>query len=1566
MSSSAKKPPAKQVTTQKTNLFSFFGRPSPSPASTSTNTPEGTAIVNTAPLDTSTAASGLGGTSVVPSSPVTDQLPSVHSVNTSLLSSNSLLSTGTTLINTNGTDRKETIISSPTATVGAHDAPNLPKATTTPTVPITPSKISSTEKTFVPSTVTTTLSNISTISSTPSVQKVENTVISSTTLTPSSSSSSSVSTSRVDATTTVASTQATVPSTKTNHVIDDDDDDDDDGPVSLAHLRQQRQTVTGTSSSSSSSSSTAATSVVSPAAFFGRSNTTPVAKSSTATTTSVSKTVSSSFASNASATKSSSKKASSSTNKRGRKSSDSEADDDDDDYDNDDALDDDEDDDDEDDEDDFDDEDDDDDDGFVRRKKGGKTKSRKQPKGKTAAVRKTPAKTATPAKKRKDNDDDGNNDGNDGMDLEDSGEGGDKRAGVYAAGQHTHDSYPFLKPENRRDANGRRPDHPDFNPRTLFVPPAFLKDQTPAQAQWWVFKCKNMDTVLFFRQGKFYECFHMDADIVVAALGVIYMKGELAHAGFPEISYGVMSDKLVSLGYRVARVEQTETPQQLKERNAMTKGPKDKAVRRDLCGIKSKGTRTCGILDVYAGKVADEAAATVLARDGKDAAGIDLAYGDTLAVAAELQVNTAAGYLCAIKEIVIVNDTTVTTNSTVADTASFVHLGVVMVDTLSGDIRIAEFVDDRNRNRLRTLFARYPVGEFLYEADRPGATVRTLSRYTRRYMQSDATQAVHSKLLSGEEFWSAQTTAAELELQPYETVLRDNANSSSSSSSSSSSTVSSTARKYRIVSATTEEVDAGTVRLRDYFDADPENDGATSSASATTTLSSSSAAAATALHSVTGIDGRTRTYPLALWNTLTVAKTQNYSYGSPLASVTDKDAWTSFDLEPGSLALSAFGAVIYWLRRCLIDHHVFSLRRISIYRHADGVEGALSMMDTYTTAAKTSTAATKGTDETMDTTEALRRDHNNPIHLPSQHDGHGEGGALVPHLILDGVTLANLEIVENSWDGGRKGTLVQLLDKCVTPMGRKRFRQWLVAPLLRPQDINDRLLAVENLMRLDTAGTNPLTETRSALQSMADLERLLARIHGLGSKVGARDHPDAKANFYEIDLYGKRKIADLVAVLKAFRSVAKVREIFHSSINTVRDDITAPLLRRTLHDRFPDLTPLLDFFAHAFDAREAERTHTITPARGVDPSYDNALSAIRSIEQQFDNYLQDQRKTLGSSSIAYFHTGKDRYQLEVPESILKRVPDDFRLKSQRKGNSKTSGVVRYWTDEIEDLLAQLATAEERRDMAIVDSLRRLFSRFDAHRDTWEAAASSIATLDCLISLAKWSKTGDQGGPMCRPEFIPITTDQKPFLTLVAGRHPTMAAAISASGGTNSTGITSFIPNDIVLGQDIHRNDSAVCVLLTGPNMGGKSTYLRTACMIVLLAQLGCYVPAEQCRLTPVDRIFTRVGASDRILAGQSTFFVELAETSMILSSATRHSLVILDELGRGTSTYDGSAIAFAVTQHLTKTKGCRTLFATHYHSLCDDFADDDDVALGHMVRKFRRLRSWNGRVRCTA
>ncbi|XP_068819670.1 DNA mismatch repair protein Msh6 isoform X7 [Capricornis sumatraensis] len=210
----------------------------------------------------------------------------------------------------------------------------------------------------------------------------------------------------------------------------------------------------------------------------------------------------------------------------------------------------------------------------------------------------------------------------------------------------------------------------------------------------------------------------------------------------------------------------------------------------------------------------------------------------------------------------------------------------------------------------------------------------------------------------------------------------------------------------------------------------------------------------------------------------------------------------------------------------------------------------------------------------------------------------------------------------------------------------------------------------------------------------------------------------------------------------------------------------------------------------------------------------------------------------------------------------------------------------------------------------------------------------------LLCLTNYSRGGD--GPMCRPVILLPEEDTPPFLDLKGSRHPCITKTFFGDD---------FIPNDILIGceETEEENGKAYCVLVTGPNMGGKSTLMRQAGLLAIMAQMGCYVPAEVCRLTPIDRVFTRLGASDRIMSGESTFFVELSETASILTHATAHSLVLVDELGRGTATFDGTAIANAVVKELAENIKCRTLFSTHYHSLVEDYSQNIAVRLGHMA-----------------
>ena len=261
-------------------------------------------------------------------------------------------------------------------------------------------------------------------------------------------------------------------------------------------------------------------------------------------------------------------------------------------------------------------------------------------------------------------------------------------------------------------------------------------------------------------------------------------------------------------------------------------------------------------------------------------------------------------------------------------------------------------------------------------------------------------------------------------------------------------------------------------------------------------------------------------------------------------------------------------------------------------------------------------------------------------------------------------------------------------------------------------------------------------------------------------------------------------------------------------------------------------------------------------------------------------------------------------------------------------------VNKYRTSCVAQLVQELEVALEVQKARKARGMQLIFAKFDSMRSRWAAAAQATALLDALGSLAK---TATKPG-FCRPKILDCAPGSEPSLKIVQGRHPCVE---------NTFNNSDFIPNDLALGT-ASEVDSSRVLLLSGPNMGGKSTLLRQTCLIAILAQIGSYVPAEECELTPIDCIFTRLGASDRILLGQSTFFVELAETAAALRGATRRSLVIMDELGRGTSTFDGTAIAGATVKHLVERSKCLSLFATHYHSLLDEWRSEPKVRLGHM------------------
>ena len=283
----------------------------------------------------------------------------------------------------------------------------------------------------------------------------------------------------------------------------------------------------------------------------------------------------------------------------------------------------------------------------------------------------------------------------------------------------------------------------------------------------------------------------------------------------------------------------------------------------------------------------------------------------------------------------------------------------------------------------------------------------------------------------------------------------------------------------------------------------------------------------------------------------------------------------------------------------------------------------------------------------------------------------------------------------------------------------------------------------------------------------------------------------------------------------------------------------------------------------------------------------------------------------------------------MPSDYVKgnRRPEYFEFTSQRKGFE------RFHTPEVKQLVDQLETAEDALKEAMVPFLCAIFSRFHEKKEIWTQLVSILAEVDCLASLALVSEG------QCRPELLPYEGEyaDTSYFEIKGMVHP----CVQLQDGR------SFIPNDTLIDPS---NGQGV-LLVTGPNMGGKSTLLRQNCMAAVLAQIGCFVPCTSFKLTPVDRIFTRLGASDRILEGKSTFFVEMEETKNVIQYGTFKSLAILDELGRGTSTFDGYSIAHAVLSHVLNTIRCRTLFSTHYHMLLNDFRDKEGVKSYHMSYK---------------
>ena len=475
------------------------------------------------------------------------------------------------------------------------------------------------------------------------------------------------------------------------------------------------------------------------------------------------------------------------------------------------------------------------------------------------------------------------------------------------------------------------------------------------------------------------------------------------------------------------------------------------------------------------------------------------------------------------------------------------------------------------------------------------------------------------------------------------------------------------------------------------------------------------------------------------------------------------------------------------------------------------------------------------------------------------------------HLVLDSVTVRNLELVE-SLAGGSGRSLLQVIDETVTGMGGRLLRSWLLRPCVKRLEVEARLAAVHDLfashMRRD--------KLRALLKEVSDLERLIGRV-SLGSATPR----------------------DLVAMLRSLNQVPAVREVlrgFDSSLLAVLAENT---------DELPDVRELIS--KAITDDPPVKLADGDTIRDGYSAELDELRSISRNAKQIIAALEATERTRSGIGNLRIRLNGVFGYFIEVSKANAARVPVEYERR-QTLANAE-----RFTTPELREWEKKVLGADERIVQLETELFAGVCRQIGAETKRIQITARALAALDALAAMAETS---------ARRRYVRPVLHDGDELEIIQGRHPVIEAFIDEP----------FVPNSVYLNNSTDR-----LLIITGPNMGGKSTILRQTAIICILAQTGCFVPAERARLPLLDRIWTRVGASDDLTRGRSTFMVEMTETAAILHSATPRSLVLLDEIGRGTATFDGLSIAWAVAEYLhdSADHAAKTLFATHYHELTE-------------------------------
>ena len=466
-------------------------------------------------------------------------------------------------------------------------------------------------------------------------------------------------------------------------------------------------------------------------------------------------------------------------------------------------------------------------------------------------------------------------------------------------------------------------------------------------------------------------------------------------------------------------------------------------------------------------------------------------------------------------------------------------------------------------------------------------------------------------------------------------------------------------------------------------------------------------------------------------------------------------------------------------------------------------------------------------------------------------------------MVLDSSTIRNLELVKNIIDGSNRGTLINTLDKTVTPMGSRLLRKWLLQPLLSLDKIQQRLDSVEEL----TSNLLFREELKDLLDEMYDLERLISRVS-----------------------YGSANAKDLLAIKKSLQVLPKLSKL----LQNVKSDL--------LKLKIKDLSSVVKLIEQSI---KEDPKFTLREGDIIKQGYNSELDELRELKTNSKKWLVGfEIKEKGRTQIPSLKVKFNKvfgYFIEITNKYSNSVPSDY-IRKQTLVNAE-----RFITEELKHKEDQILSAEEKIKYLEYDLFMKIIEDVKQESLEIQKLGQLISKIDVLLSFAIVASSNNY----CKPEI------NKSFnLNIINGRHPVIEQMIS-----------DFVPNNTVL------NEESSFLIVTGSNMSGKSSWMRQTAIIVLMAQIGSFVPATQAQIGVVDRIFTRVGAYDDLSMGQSTFMVEMNEAANILNNATENSLIILDEIGRGTSTFDGISLAWAIAEFIISDIKAKTLFATHYHQM---------------------------------